>query len=114
MIIRDIQHYTYRLPFVRPFSTAHGTLTVREGAILVLTTSQGMIGLGEIAPFPGLSQEMLTEALDAFHNIVPYLCGETLERALTVLDEECEVLPASTLCGIQMPLLDAITRVGAQ
>lgn len=108
MTIIDITYQTYRVPFVSRFSTAHGTLSTREGAILILTTTQNVIGLGEIAPFPGMSEETLAEALRALNTLIPHLRNLTLEDALTVLERERETLPPSTVCGIEMALLDAI------
>jgi o-succinylbenzoate synthase len=110
MMITGISYRTYRLPFVRPFSTAHGTLTAREGAILTLMTSEGVTGIGEVAPFPGLSEETLTEALTALEARIPRLRGMPLETALALLDSEA--LPASTRCGIEMALLDALDHSG--
>ena len=110
MNILDIACQTYRVPFGHRFSTAHGTLAVREGAILTLTTTQTVIGVGEIAPFPGMSKETLTEALHALNTFIPRLHNLTLENALTVLERERETLPPSTLCGIEMALLDALER----
>jgi len=110
MLILDITWQAYRLPFTGPFSTAHGTLAVREGAIVTLTTTQGITGIGEIAPFPGLSKETLAEALAALHIVIPHLRGLTLEDALDVLERERELLPPSTSCGVEMALYDVVAR----
>lgn len=110
MVILHITSQTYRLPFTSCFSTAHGTLSAREGAILILTTTQGVTGLGEIAPFPGMSKETLAEALHALNTLIPCIRNLTLEDALAVLEQGRESLPPSTVCGVEMAVLDAIER----
>ena len=112
MTILDITYRTYRLPFVSHFSTAHGTIAAREGAILMLTTMQSVVGLGEIAPFPGLSQETLAESLNALNTLIPGLRGMTLDAALDALEREHAWLPPSVICGVEMALLDAMARCG--
>ena len=49
MIITDVRYYPYRVPFRRPFTTAHGTLLAREGVIVELVTDEGMLGYGDMA-----------------------------------------------------------------
>ncbi|MBA3823882.1 MAG: o-succinylbenzoate synthase [Ktedonobacterales bacterium] len=49
MIITDIRYYPYRVPFKRPFTTAHGTLMAREGVIVELVTDAGISGYGDMA-----------------------------------------------------------------
>lgn len=61
--ISSIQIFQYRLPFSQPFVIARQELNFREGLIIQLKTDEGRIGLGEIAPLPGLSSELLKESV---------------------------------------------------
>src|SRR5438105_3971602 len=62
MEIIDVQWRGYRLPFLHSFSTAHSVMTAREGIIVQVMTSQGISGLGEIAPLPAFTGESLADA----------------------------------------------------
>lgn len=51
--------WRFRLPFARPVATARGPVCERRGLVLELQSDAGERGLGEAAPFPGLSDESL-------------------------------------------------------
>ena len=51
----------YQARFVRPFQTAAGTLTQRQGLIVRVTDAEGRCGYGEAAPLPGFSDETLVD-----------------------------------------------------
>jgi o-succinylbenzoate synthase len=57
--------WRYALPLVRPMTSARGVLSERAGLILELESDGGERGLGEAAPFPGLSKETLAQAEQA-------------------------------------------------
>ena len=50
----------YALPLKRPWQTARGVMTQREGRLLRLTAADGRIGWGDAAPLPefGINDEM--------------------------------------------------------
>ena len=56
--------YHYALPCQTGVVLRKQPLSIREGLIIQLN-QQGKIGLGEIAPLPGFSQESLKEAQSA-------------------------------------------------
>jgi L-Ala-D/L-Glu epimerase len=108
MKITGIQWRTYRLPFLRSFSTAHSVMTSREGIIVQVTTSQGISGIGEIAPLPAFAGGSLEDAFALLPTLVERLCHKTLHEALHVIAEEkVHTKTASTLCGLEIALLDA-------
>lgn len=82
MKIRRVGWTTFRLPFRQAFATAHGTLDVREGLILRLTTEHGLIGLGEASPMPGFGGS-LAEARATLRALAPRIIG----RDLVEIDE---------------------------
>jgi o-succinylbenzoate synthase len=55
--------FEYSLPLRRSFSVSNVPVSSREGAIVRLTSAEGLCGVGEVAPLPGLSAEPLKKAL---------------------------------------------------
>ena len=54
---------TYARKFVKPFVTAHGEWSVRSGILIAITSDNGVVRLGEIAPLPEFGTETLAEAI---------------------------------------------------
>lgn len=50
--IRCLRWTPYRVPFLRPFTTAHGEQAYREGLIVRIERDDGIVGTGEAAPLP--------------------------------------------------------------
>lgn len=100
----------YCIPLRHPLTTAYGTLTTRQGAILEIVTTEGITGIGEIAPLPEFGGGTLNDALAALHQspIINDLVGKGPEEALDCLYKAGGSLPASTICGLEMALLDAL------
>ena len=82
MRIIDIQWRSYRLPFLHSFSTAHSVMTAREGIIVQVITSQGISGLGEIAPLPAFTGESLAHTHTLLPSLAARLRHKTLQEAL--------------------------------
>jgi o-succinylbenzoate synthase len=111
MKIIDIQWQTYSIPFVRAFQTAHGVLETREGMLVEVTTNEGHTGIGEIAPLPTFHKGTLAGALSLLPDLVERLSNRSLEEALELLAGERISPPnASTLCGLEIALLDALGK----
>lgn len=124
MKIVDMQSRTYRIPFRNAFSTAHGVMTAREGMLVQVTTEQGITGTGEIAPLAAFGGASLTDAGKFLAALAERLYEKTLDEALELLlagYDECKAGPtetgaadakqaalASTLCGLEVALLDAL------
>jgi o-succinylbenzoate synthase len=112
MTITRIQWYPYRVPLRHHFTNAHGTLTVREGAIIEIFVEGHNSGIGEIAPMPEFGGETLNDALAALPPIAAQLAGHNLIEALNYLgaQQEARELPASAACGLEIALLDALGK----
>jgi len=124
MKIVDVQWRNYCLPLLNSFSTAHGVITSREGLIVQVTTDQGISGIGEIAPLPLLGGGSLADARTLLPALTARLHDKTLDEALELVRAECRVgadlsrpspiyrpaFSASTLCGLEIALLDAIGK----
>ena len=119
MTIIDIQWRTYRLPFLHSFSTAHGIMTTREGIIVEVTTSRGgeagekISGFGEIAPLPSFAGGSLADACALLPALAARLCHKTLHETLDLLlaADKADTKAASTLCGLEIAVLDALGKV---
>lgn len=83
-------------------------MQVREGAIIELATTQGLVGIGEIAPLPGFVGGTLTDVLRLLPDVTACLQGKTLRDAFQWLDGEA--LPSALHCGLEMALFDALGR----
>jgi L-Ala-D/L-Glu epimerase len=110
--IQSLKILPYCIPLRHPLTTAHSTLTTRQGAMLEILTAEGITGRGEIAPLPDFGGAHLDDALTALHHspIVSALLGQELDEALAYLSRTGDSLPASTLCGLEIALLDALAQ----
>jgi len=90
--------------------TAHSTLSTRQGAIVEIHTAEGITGIGEIAPMPDFSGGNLNEALTALDQspIVSKLLSMEPDEALDCLYRAVDSLPSSTICGLEIALLDTL------
>jgi o-succinylbenzoate synthase len=109
--ITAIDYYPYRLPFANSFITAHGPMKVREGAIVEVRTSDGITGIGEIAPLPDFGNAPLATILHSLPTLTAQLCGMSVHEALTTVLQKAQWqdsgrLDASLLCGLETALLD--------
>jgi O-succinylbenzoate synthase len=59
----DFTTYRYRLPLVSPIQLKQVRLTQRDGFIIEIQDEAKNIAFGEVAPFPGLHREDMTQAL---------------------------------------------------
>jgi o-succinylbenzoate synthase len=102
----------YCIPLCSPFTTAHGTQVTREGAIVEIFTAEGITGLGEIAPMPGFGDDSLNDALRAIDqsSIVSNLLSKRPDEALDDLYRAVDILSPSTVCGLEIALLDVLRQ----
>ncbi len=112
MIIVDVQWQRYCIPLRSSFTTAHGDLTVREGAIVEIHTEEGITGIGEIAPMPEFAGSSLHAVLAALPALSDQLRGGTLTTALARISAgiEAQTIPAPAACGLEIALLDALGK----
>lgn len=108
--IENIHWYPYRIPLRARFTTAHGSLSRREGAIIEVITEDGLSGVGESAPLPEFAGDDLGTALAPLSTLAAQLRGKTLAEALALLYASSAELPATTVCGLEGALLDAIGK----
>lgn len=103
MIIRDISWHPYRVPLRGHLATAHGAMQRRKGIIVEIATIQGITGVGEIAPLPEFGGASVDDVLASLPELAAALRGITVEDVLKLPD-------ISVACGIEMALLDALSK----
>lgn len=108
MKIRQVWWRRYHLPFVSSFTTAHGSVTYREGLILKLQTDDGLIGLGEIAPLAEFGGGDVADSAQLLGQFAPKLLDLTVDQSLDCLDKRLPARPNTSAirCGIETAVLD--------
>lgn len=114
--IKSAQLFEYSVPFRRPFATSGQVLSSRCGLVIELESTEGVSGLGEIAPLSGFSRETLevarTVALVSMRKIV----GAAIPHAWSELPaligplETPVALPASVRFGLEGAVLDLASK----
>jgi o-succinylbenzoate synthase len=109
MKITAIRWHPYRIPMRGSFITAHGVHTERVGAIVEVVSAEGVCGLGEIAPLPEFGVS-LDSALAPLPALAARWQDKEVAGALALLYAEADSLPASTVFGLEVALLDALAK----
>lgn len=99
--IGDVAVIPYALPMARPWRTARGTITRRDGWLLRLAAGN-VLGLGDCAPLPEAGTEAPEMARDALLAAAARLTGTEPEEALAGL-----VMPGTPAarCAVETALL---------
>lgn len=108
--VESVRWFPYRIPFRTSFTTAHGTLTERRGALVEIVSNNNLSGIGEIAPLPEFAGDDLSTALTALSAFYLKLCGMPLSSALDLLYMTASDLPATTVYGLESALLDLLGK----
>ncbi|KAA6187441.1 o-succinylbenzoate synthase [Thiohalocapsa marina] len=107
----------YRLPLRRPWHSARGRLTTRQGW-LISASLDGVTGYGDCAPLPAAGTEDATAAqrqLAHWLAVADGLAGGNAPAALLDLLAQPRRSPAPAAdCGVETALLDLQARLGGQ
>ena len=88
MNIKKIESYPYQLKFKKPFKTVNGTYKNRNGFIIKLY-SNSFVGIGEVSPLEGFSNESLQECYYALEAINQTINNSDLyDKAVTLLSKK--------------------------
>jgi o-succinylbenzoate synthase len=107
--------YSFRRPilfvFKKPFSTSKGSITARNGFILNLKASNGIIGVGDAAPFPEFGSEtyIQTEAALSSLNLELKIDLDNVESSISENLLEFNNLPCLRH-GLEQALLNLISK----
>ncbi len=108
--------YRYRVPLQIPLVFAETPLTQREGLIIQMTGDDHSVGLGEIAPLPGLSAERLPEAQRQILEVKDRLMNRQIPPQVEELTWYFETwlrswkLLNSVRCGLEMAILNLLAN----
>jgi o-succinylbenzoate synthase len=69
MNIASIDIFRYTLPLSRPLKAGSTSFDTRSGYIVRVADDAGHVGLGDVAPLPGVSRESFEQALEATINL---------------------------------------------
>lgn len=75
-----VEYLPYRRAFRQPLRTYHGVWAVREGILLKVTSEQGQVGFGEIAPLEWFGSESLAEVLAYCQQLPQVLTPDFVEQ----------------------------------
>jgi len=108
MRIVRIAWLPFRIPYVVPFTTAHGSEPARLGTIIRVTTDDGRVGLGEAAPLPAFGGGTLDDTLAQVAKLASGIVGRDLDAGLALLDwlDYAEAGISAAACGFDTALLD--------
>ncbi len=117
MVIRRVRWWSYRIPFVQPFATAHGAHIHRDGIILQVETTDGQLGVGEAAPLPGFGGAG-TVAARLLPSVARRLVGAPVHptavaqvlHSLFPSPTYCLPGAAAVRCGVDVAILDLLAQ----
>jgi len=116
MKLAHLTWHPYRLPLRTAFRTAHAVFSERTGALVYVTTEEGVTGRGEIAPLPGQHATGLAGVLEILGQLVCAVQGRELTDILQFLATWSaeQQLPSSLVCGLETALFDALGQACGQ
>ncbi len=100
------------LPLRASFVVATGAMDVAHNLFVRVTLQSGMVGYGEVAPFPDISGEDQASSLKAFPQAAGLLIGQSATHYRSLFSQLGEVIgefPALR-CGVETAVLDALAR----
>ncbi|MFP2902583.1 dipeptide epimerase [Corallococcus sp. 4LFB] len=111
-LITHVAFEALHLPLTEPFAIATGAQHAAENVLVRITLADGTVGLGEAAPFTAVSGETQASTLAALEPVRGLLVGRDVQAwrpASEALGDALALAP-SARCGVEMALLDALTR----
>ena len=112
LVIENLEIKPLNVELTDSFVISQGSVHTVQSLLVILTLDNGIKGYGEITPFPELSGEDLEACTEKFNMISPDIVGLSLNNIRSIALQLNEALPASpsVRCGIEISLLDALTR----
>jgi L-alanine-DL-glutamate epimerase-like enolase superfamily enzyme len=110
--IRSITVEPLNIPLLEPFSIATGTTSDARNVLITITLEDGSRGYGECAPFSPSTGETQETALSAAQGCAELIKGRDAAhwRGLSRLIRGVYFSQGTAIAGIEMALLDALTR----
>ena len=110
--IRSVTVEPLNIPLLEPFTIATGSVSEARNVLITVTLEDGSVGYGESAPFSPSTGETQETALAAARGCATLIEGKDAAywRTLSKLMRSVYFSQATALAGIEMALLDALTR----
>lgn len=110
--IRSVTIEPLNIPLLEPFTIATGSVSEARNVLITVTLNDGSAGYGESAPFPPSTGESQETALAAARDCAALIEGRDAAhwRTLAKLMRSVYFSQATAIAGIEMALLDALTR----
>ncbi|HVO74412.1 MAG TPA: o-succinylbenzoate synthase [Ignavibacteriaceae bacterium] len=111
MNVIELIYAPYFLQLKKPFLTSAGIINKRKGFILNLKNANGLIGVGDAAPFPEFGSESIEQAEEALKNLKLQLKIDfnKIEKSISENLLQFEKLPALRH-GFEQALLNLISK----
>ncbi len=112
----------FAIPLKREFDAAHGTVSLREGVILRVETTDGLIGLGEASPLPSFVGGGVPDILPSMPNVAAtvfeHAVAEEVETWALPLTSgwrgEREGMPATVSGAVKFAFETALISIEAE
>jgi L-Ala-D/L-Glu epimerase len=110
--IRSVSVEPLNIPLLEPFTIATGSVSEAQNVLITITLNDGSTGYGECAPFTPSTGETQETALAAARGCAALIEGRDAAhwRTLSKLIHSVYFSQATARAGIEMALLDALTR----
>jgi L-alanine-DL-glutamate epimerase-like enolase superfamily enzyme len=110
--IVNIEILPLTLPLSEPFSIASGEQPEVRNVLLKITLGNGIIGLGEAAPFPAVCGETQESSMNAILSVRENLLNADIRnwKKISASISKSLVNNYAALCCIQMALTDALCK----
>lgn len=101
-----------RVPFTRPFATAHGALTDRAGLLVFLEAEGSLAGIGEATPWPLFDLGDVTDAASVLAARAPRLIGRPATACTDAFADLDLAAPgvAAARCAIDLAAHDLLGK----
>jgi muconate cycloisomerase len=106
--ISKIEIFPLRVPLKRSFRNAHVVRSHQDSIVLRIKTEGGLVGVGNVDPDPGYSEEGFSDTLAAVQKLSEILTGMDPFNVAAVLERMDQVVPSKldAKAAIEMALFD--------
>ncbi|NMB81972.1 MAG: o-succinylbenzoate synthase [Ignavibacteria bacterium] len=112
MMIEEIKYKPFKVELTKPFQISTEKISERTGFYLTIRDCSGNLGLGEISPLPGFSNESLQEAENDINNLINFFSEKEFEFNFTFnleLLSGRKIVP-SAIFGFEQALINLLLQ----
>jgi len=111
-LIQSISISTLDLPLTEPFSIATGKQDEVKNVLVKVSLRNGIVGLGEAAPFPAVNGETQESTVACLEKVKGDILGTDIRNWRKILEDHSKnfMHHHAALCGLQMAMADAVSK----